>query len=554
MARFKTTSLIDFGSLNEDVNPQAIGPNELTLARECWQDGNKFGTRPGIQREGAGAGNYDAAIAGTPAIQDGTEYLNRSLDTDGELIVVAGGEVHTDDTTTLDKTAVTISSGADNRWTFAQFANSLFAAGGADGDSVWRWTGAAAAIDFITFENATGVAMDAKFIFQKWNYGFLGGMNGSIPEDNPMVVRYSELNDMTVWPVENTIGGGSVTIGDRVVATIGGLSSFGAEFITGFADYTDNQGDWIIIMTNRRLYSMLQLPDPDTPFRIDSVIQNGCVGPRAFVSLGLDSGDAIYVSEDGIHALSQSQQHGDRDDTFLSWKIRDTFSSLNRNRFQFITGDYWPDHGVVLFTVPESGSSEQSLVLCLDIKGLQQITADTVKWRIWRISNRNANTLFTARDQSTGKKFVYGGDYEGNVFRWNPLTHDDLGAAYTTHWRTKHEDHGTPGLLKGMGDIWLDVSPSGTYQPQLRIIFNYGDAQSAGEPITLRAAVGSWDVSAWDLFAWDTLDAITQFKIYGTGTGYTTALEFSHSGTNQPFFVTKAAYQTRELGESAGEL
>jgi len=209
---------------------------------------------------------------------------------------------------------------------------------------------------------------------------------------------------------------------------------------------------------------------------------------------------------------------------------------------------------VILFTVPEGGTSQQTLVLCLDIKGLRQITADTVKWRIWRITSRNANTLFTARDQGTGQKFVYGGDYEGNVFRFNPLTHDDLGAAYTVQWRTKHEDHGSPGLLKAMGDIWLDVAPSGTYMPQLRIIFNYGNAQSAGEPITLRAGVGTWDVSAWDNFAWDSLDPITQFKIYGTGTGYTTALEFSHSGTNEPFFVTKAAYQTRELGESAGDV
>ena len=92
MARFKTTSLIDFGSLNEDVNPQAIAANELTLARECWQDGNTFGTRPGIQREGAGAGRYNADIAGPPAIEDGTESRNGPLDPDGALSVICGDQ------------------------------------------------------------------------------------------------------------------------------------------------------------------------------------------------------------------------------------------------------------------------------------------------------------------------------------------------------------------------------------------------------------------------------------------------------------------------------
>jgi len=59
-----------------------------------------------------------------------------------------------------------------------------------------------------------------RFIFEKWNYGWICGMDGSDADSNPMIVRYSVRNDLDTWPLANPIGGSSV---------IGGFDSYGYE-------------------------------------------------------------------------------------------------------------------------------------------------------------------------------------------------------------------------------------------------------------------------------------------------------------------------------------
>ena len=541
MARFQAARIIDFRGLNEDANLNALGPEELPDALNCWRDEDRFGTRPGTERETTAVGNYDAAISGTPALQGLFEFLDRNAS--GNLISVAGGDVRTDDTTILNKTtnSVTISSGADNKWTFGVHRNNLYAAGGADGDHIWRWDGTNP-LTVVTFQNSSAAAIDAKFLFSKWNYGFLAGMNGTAVEDNPMVGRYSALNDLDTWPVANTIGGTSA---------IGGLSSYGNEEITGFGEYTDNQGDWLLVLTNRRIYSFVQLPSALTPFAMDDVIPNGCVHQHAFVSLGLDAGDAVYASNRGIHSLRQSQTHGTRQEQFLSWKIRETYASMNPNRRAATVGAYWPEQGLVIFAISTGSNTTHDTLLALDVRDSTELTAQNARWYIWRLSTITANVVEHSQDAS-GNRHLYVGTNTGDVVRFTRDLHTDLGVSYTYRWRTKDEDFGRPDLRKGLGDVYVDVGPNGTYTPLVRFRYDYGSRSSAAKQLVLPNAGSNWGTMNWDQDNWASADAIRQNKFYGIGSGFTLSFEFQHSNLDEPLFVYKLAYNYRLIGESSG--
>ena len=549
MAEYSRKRLNSFGGLNEDRNPADLKENDLTIAFNCAENGSRFGTRPGTAFE---AGDYAAACGGAAPIADGYECRDRR-DT-GHLIVMTNDLAHVEDGVTLDKATngITISAAQDERWTFMEHRDVVYGVGGADGDDIWRWADnlPATALTAVTFENAATVAIDAKFCLQKWNYGFLAGMNGAVVEDNPMVLRYSALNDLDTWPVGNTIGGSSA---------IGGFDSYGNNEITGLASFSDNDGDWLMVLTDRAIYPVSQTPNFISPFVVNYAIQNGCVGHKAYVSLGMDSGDAVYVSENGIHSIRQSQQHGLRSDRFLSWPIRDTFAGLNKKRMQYISGVYDEVNGRVLFTVPEAAGSDQSLILCMEIRDIDEITADTVRWRIWRLTDNKANCLFIGRDETTGVKHVYLGDYDGQVLRFQETTYQDItdaGAAapYTVRWQTKHDDHESPGIKKGLGNAWVVVGPSGTYKPAMTPVFNYGTAQEAAQGLSLASADALWDVMMWDIDNWGSVNQLVQNRLYEYGAGFTTAWKFEHSGLNEPFFITGMEYQIRSLGESSGNV
>jgi hypothetical protein len=544
--RWQAIQIAEWHGLNEDENPNTLQLGELLVAENVWRLGGTIGTRPGTVRDPDG--DYDAAISGAPAVTGLFEF-RRSFDSARVLVAVAGSNLYSTDSTTFTG-AVTVTAGQDNLWTFAEHKDQVFAAGGANGDSLWRWTGTgnAAAVTLQSDTNADGVAdanVDAKFIFQKWNYGFLAGMNGSVPDDNPMTVRYSALGDMTSWPIGNTIGGSSA---------IGGLSAYGGEFTTGLAEHTDNQGDWLLILTNRKLYSVLQTSNPLSPFFIDSEIANGCVSQAAFVNLGTDSGDSIYLSEDGIHSLRQSQQHGARQDRFLSWKIRTTFRSLRRDRLKYASGAYDPDHGIVVFLVTTGANTAHDLLLVLDVKGQDEVTAENARWYRWRLSGISANRVVSARGVD-GKRGIYLGTTNGNVLRFTLDRFDDLTVGYVARLQTHHDDLGAPGVVKVLGDIYMQLQPGGDYNPRVRAVFDFG--QSPTESIPLDMQVGSepsWGAISWNEFAWSSTNTTQRERVPGWGAGETISLEIVHAGTNQPFRIASLTYEARALGRGAESL
>lgn len=527
-----------FGGLVEEEHPLGRKPTDLVEARNVARKGFMLGTRPTIELDDA---DYDAALSGTPGIQAIYEY-RYSKATSRQLLVVAGGSVYKDDSSgaIAETGSPAISTGNDYRWTFATFADKVYAVGGkptATTDDLWvrSGTGNVTKIDMTAFAGA--ITAGAQFIFSKWNFLFLGGLNGTTYYDNPMAGRYANWGTdpatTTNWPAANVIPG--VTLGQNF-----GPGSYGAEYNTGWGSFTDNRDDFLLFLTNRRIVPFvpnLALTGNEDAFTQSDSIDVGCVSQHAFVNLGQDIGDAIYMSENGIHSLAMSKQYGNRVSEYLSWPIRQTFAGLNKSRLKYTTSAYWPDEGLVLFLVATGSSTTQNKILCLDIRGAKQITPDDVRWYTWDFDSSITPNVIAAARGSDDKPYVYMGDLQGRVTRFVRDTYEDVGKRVTVAIQTANEDYQLPVKTKVVGDTYVLMQGEGDYRVTHNYVFDDGSRSGQFHRLSVPPGGALWDTGTWDTSVWGGTTETQRQRIYGTGTSPTIAHRFTHNGLGEPFWI-----------------
>lgn len=528
-----SNDLVMLGGLVEEEHPTAVRPTDLLRARNVARKGRTTGTRPGVTLTDA---SYDAAISGTPGIQ-GIYEFRYNRDASRSLVAIADGAIHTSDTVTLNKAtnSVVVSTGDNYHWTFATHANRMYAAGGNFGtDSVWWWDGSA---DPDIFDlTAMSITSGARYVFQKWNFLFLGGLGGTDYYSNPLVARYHNFGtdpaDPINWPRANVIPG-------QLLGENFGPGSYGSEYNTGFGSFQDNRNDFLLFLTNKRLISFapnLQATGSSSAFVMAEAIDTGCVGQNAFVNLGLDVGDAVYMSQDGIHSLVQSKEYGNRTSSYLSWPIRKTFDSLNRSRLKYATGTYWPNEGLVLFLVSTGTSSTHNLILCMDIKDAERITPDTVRWYKWDFSGITPNFITVGRGTDDAP-YVYMGDLAGRVMRFGRNVYNDMGAGIATDIITKNDDFGMPHKQKTIGDTFLALQGNGQYSISYQAILD--DGQTTGLSSALQSPGGGtlWNGSTWGGGYWGSNEGTIRHRVSNVGSSPTIAHRLYHATADQPFWL-----------------
>lgn len=549
------------GGLNDNENPLSLKAGDLIQADNVQYRGETAGTRPGVER----ADDYDLTIGGNPSIT-GIFDFRTDFDSGRLLVVIAGAAVHTDDVTTVALGGVTITPGANNYWTFAEHSESMYAAGGGPLDDFWAMD-TTPTITAIPILDLSANALSPKYVFQKWNRVFtcaftdmVTGLSATDTSSNPMVVRFSSLNQPTAWPTANTVGG---------ISSVGGLGAHGGEFLTGFGEFVDNNGDWLLLLSNKRIYQAVQSGNSLAPFAISpgvGSIANGCVNQRAFASLGLDSSDAVYVSEDGIHSIRQSQEFGPRQDKFLSWKIRRFFQEeVNQERLSQAVAAYDATEGRVLIALPTGTSTENDTILMLDVAGTPELTAENAKWAKWTIGGgsngaRAANVLAPGRASDTGfsrRSFVYLGNEVGDVGRFSrepSATYVDFGTqSYGVTLQTLHQNFEQIGSDKQLGDTHVMIQPGGNYTPILRPIFDFGRRVGEAHQISMVVPpVALWGSGIWGTSGWAIGNLLFRDKLGTFGRGESFSFRISHNGTNEPFFIAGIGFQLGRSGE-AGE-
>ena len=569
--------------LNLDENPHAVAQGELVVAENVARLRNMVGTRPGIERPGSGE-DYETKLnndtPASPRVIMGAAEYRQNFGTGRQLIVVADSASHGGaggDTniwyedgetlplaTTADPqiTHGTFATDVNNFWTFAIHNNTLYAAGGGDTDDLWYWdgvTGTGAEQLLLTDKN-TGNNLRPKFIFEKWGYVFINGLRGGTSaSNNPAVSRYADFATDpkldTNWPDGNTVGFSAVTVG---------LNAFGASYSTGFAEYQDNEGDFLLMLGNNGIAAAK--PDPGNDFNITDAISVGCVNQRAYANLGIDAGDGVFVSFHGIHSLRQSQEHGTKRDEFLSWKIQSLFDGLDRSRLPMTVAAYDRANGRVLFALSESsGSQGHDMIMCLDVKEKDSLTAKEARWYgPWRLQLGNDNQGTPKPIRITDLKFIqdendkfhlYVFTTDGDVLRMTEETLSDLASnSYDVRMRTKHEPHGSILTAKQVGDVMTTLAPGGDYAISYRTVFDYGRSVSRSRNVNQVANPGF--ILGTGMLGVDALGtnfSLADRKIYATGRGSTVAHEFSHGGLNEPFYIGRIDYELDAADESIGE-
>ncbi len=538
---YKTFPIPRLLGVNEDENPAEVGDGELTIALNSFRRGRTRGTRPGFRRD---PDVYTSAMTGP--IQGGVNFF-RSNGTARDVVIVENGLVREATGADLNG-ALTFNTSA--AWTFDVFNDVLYGAGGTLDDDFWSWNGSGN-ISAVSILNLSAAAIYPAYVKQKWGRLWTAGFRtaaGAIASDlssNPTTARYTPIGQPTVWPTGNTVGGSGA---------IAAFDAYGDSWITGFGDYTDGTGDWLLVLLNDRIYALSQTGDSLAPFAVSErgAIQNGCVHQRAFVNMGLDSGDAIYLSSRGDHSLKSSQEFGARSETFLSWKIRQTFETINQSAITASVGAYDSRLGIVLFAVPTGSNTSPDTILCLDVKDKKSLTAENAEWDIWRLGSTGNDALVSAMWTGTdlnGQIRIHAGTKGGNVCHVDDDVHADLGAAYRVHMRTKHYDYGEQAYEKSNGDIWINLQPGGNYTPTFRQVFDYGSRQASARQLAMAIDSGVWGSITWDAFEWATDIASVLTKVYGVGAGQTIAYEFTHSAANEPFYIANIAPEVSILGE-----
>lgn len=542
------------GGLIEEEHTTAVAPTDLRRARNVARRGRTTGTRPGVSMADP---DYDAAF-GSGTYIHGIYEFRRNRDADRDLLVVHNGNVYTaHDATALDKAtnSVQITAGQNNIWTFDTFQNKVFAAGGKDSatvDSIWYWDGTNPLGNLGASMTAAGngLAGGAKYVFSKWNFLFLGGLNGTSNSDNPLVGRYcdwgTDATDGANWPTSNVIPG-------QLFGENFGPGSYGREFNTGFGSFQDNRNDFLLFLTNRRIVSFA----PNTnasgmadAFIMGDSIDTGCVHQNAFVNLGVDVGDAVYIGPDGIHSLVQSQDYGNRSNAYLSWPIRRTWDSIVRNRLKYASGAYWPNEGIVLFLVSTGSSTTHNLILCLDIKDAERITPDTVRWYKWDLAGITPNLIVPCRGEDD-KPYIYVGDSAGRLLRFGRTVYADNGAGIPVELETANSDMGIPNQQKTIGDTFVAIQGAGSSPIRHQYILN--DGQNGGQSTLLETAGGGavYGTSTYGGSEYGSDLSVERHRISGSGTSITIGHRFTHAGVSEPFWVTALTQEVFVSGPAA---
>jgi hypothetical protein len=576
---YQNVTVGPFEGLNLDKNPLAVGKNELRVAEEIARRDSWVGTRPAAAKLGSGE-DYEnqITVGGTGrAIQGAVEY-RKDFDEGRRLIVVAHNSTVTrkiwyDDGNQLPAiSAGTITTNADYIWSFGIHNNLLWGTGGPAGrsqvntESIWTWDGniGTGAQEAALTNKSDGARLRPKFVRAWRNYVMVNGLQttgaSNSFSNNPMVTRFATFSedptDNAKWLDGNTIG--FAATGSSIFERAG-LDSYGGAYSTGFGDYQDNEGDFLLLLSNVGITSVSL--DPVNDFRVTDTIPNGCVHERAFVNLGLDSGDAVYVSESGVHSLRQSQMFGGKADTYLSWKIRDFWKTLNRARLPFTCGAYDRENGRVVFAFTVGADTAHTVLYCLDVKGVaNELNSQNARWYgPWRIradatgsTYKMVNHLAYLRDASDNW-WLYVFTTDGNVLRFDNDAYMDLNAnGYAPVMQTRDFVFGDLVAEKRVGDAIITTGgATSDYSISISTVFDFGrrknttGLQMKGSGQTLVDALVGSKVS--------TSFATGSDKVYLTGRGRAIGLEFSHGSRNQPFYIGAASLRVAGAGEDIGD-
>ena len=106
----------------------------------------------------------------------------------------------------------------------------------------------------------------------------------------------------------------------------------------------------------------------------------------------------------------------------------------------------------------------------------------------WPASNQNFHS--SAKVETTTGNFLYVGETDGEVQRWNYGNTDD-GEAINSYWTSRKWDFGFAPYMKKMGEVQIVTRTIGNYEISYQYRFNWDTSWSTAEQLSMVTA-GDW--------------------------------------------------------------
>lgn len=485
MRRSKSVVFSDFsGGLNTASPVTTLSLNQaLDL-----QNINLLPTGGFEKRRGNTAFNSSAMDSG--AAVHGLGYYRQS-DGDEWLMTICGTKIFKSEFDgTMDdiSAALTITTGANNIWTYAQMNDLAIFVGGARATDVpIKWDGSGDA------EVLAGTPPVGTFGIQANNRFFIGNTVA-----NPSRINWSILGNPEDWT-----GTGS---GSQDVSTNDGDTLVGAARIGN---------DHLLLFKQNSIHDLVIRTSPFPLFPLFRGV--GAVSVRGIVEV---DGMIYFLTPEPRMKATDGVKIYDFPDI-----IDDVWDSLSKSRLQYARGIYYPKLKQIMWFVSTTSATTHDLCIIWDI--------DRKAW-LRHTTGYKMNTAAIMQD-----RLLYCGAYDGKVYKQDVASTftdaSESGAAINAFWRSGWMDFNEMINSKTIPHVDLNfvLQSSGTF------IFSYGYDYSQDKsttPVSMVVAGSLWDSATWDTSLWGgSTDRARILHLKGSGKFFQFHLKNANSGEDFSF-------------------
>ena len=493
MRRSKSVVFSDFSGGLNTASPVTTLPLNQALD---LQNINLLPTGGFEKRRGNTAFNSSAMDSG--AAVHGLGYY-RQADGDEWLMAICGTKIFKSEFDgTMDdiSAALTITTGANNIWTYAQMNDLAIFVGGARASDVpikWNGTGNAAVL--------AGTPPVGEFGIQANNRFFIGNTVA-----NPSRINWSILGNPEDWT-----GTGS---GSQDVSTNDGDTLIGAAVIST---------DHLILFKQNSIHDLVIRTSPFPLFPLFRGV--GAVSKRGIVNVdGLIyflTPEPRMKATDGVNIYDSSNPGP----TGITDVLDDVWDSLSKTRLQYARGIYYPKLKQIMWFVSTTSATTHDLCIIWDLQRKAWLRHTT---------GYKMNVANIVQD-----RLLYSGAYDGKLYKQDVASTftdaSESSAAINCFWRSGWIDADAMVNTKVIpySDLNFTTQSSGTFT------YSYGydfaeDAKSEIVSMTGSDSLYGTGIYGTALFGGQT-DKTKMVHMKGNGKFFQFLLKNSNSGENFGF-------------------
>ena len=501
MRQSKSFVFSDFsGGLNADASPTSLEMNQaLDLDNIILLPKSGF-----KQRNGNSLFNSSAMASG--AAVHGIGYY-RQIDGDEWLMSVCGTGIfksEMDGTMDTITGAVTVTTGQDNFWSYAQMNDTAIFVGGSRATDVpFKWTGTGNAAIL------AGTPPVGKWTIQANNRLFIGNTVA-----NPSRVNWSILGNPEDWT-----GAGS---GSQDISTNDGDEAVGAALVGT---------DHLLIFKQSSIHEMIirNSPFPVFPFKRNV----GAAGPGAIVNV---DGVIYFVTTETRMKATDGVNITEFPDT-----IDSIWDSIVTNRIRHIQGFY---------------DRKRSLILWFCTVGVATTNNYCIVWDLVRktwlkfTTGHSMNVVTMAQDRR-----IFAGGYDGKLYELDDADEMDDASESTTivtsYWRSGWIDYGE--MINQKSIPYMDINFKTSDVDGSAFTLDYGfdfNVDQKQASVSLEQGGTLYGTGIYDTDVYGGVTDRTKLE-FTKGHGKFFQFKLTHARTGETFQINRVALPVKDNGPFA---